>query len=118
MTDPTPKLPLGAMAATGWAAPDISLSERSDHVIVQHGCTHYRFDGVLKPDAAGHFALGGTAYQAAAGPQPGDAAGQAQAVKATGRIDGNRLRLTLTDASGSHAYELTRGIIAKQFGCG
>lgn len=102
-----------------WGGDQVRLTLDATGGRIEYGCGAGTIDVPLQPDAQGRFSARGTHEVRTPGPTRADAAPALQAATYRGRVDGDRMALTV-EVSGGGAplqYSLVRGRSVKLIRC-
>lgn len=95
-----------------WGAEHIDLVAAAEGAVVEYDCAHGTIDGSPTVDPDGSFDLPGTLVPEG-GPVDGDAPPEVISVRYAGRLEGDRLELTVTRADSGDvigSFVLARGV--------
>ena len=100
-----------------WGGRGVSLETHADGARLQESCSDIAFDP-FRPDRKGRFSVNGRLTTYGAGPQRADEPPATSRVKATGKLNGTTLVLTIHDGSiPPRELRLERGVRAKVIRC-
>ena len=85
------RIPIGT-----WGGEHIRVEIHDDSATVEYDCAHGEIRGPVVMDHQGHFGLSGTHVRERHGPIRLGQAPAAQPAQYTGRVDGERMMLTVT----------------------
>jgi hypothetical protein len=103
-----------------WGGPHIQLNVQDGTATIEYDCANGSIDGPLKLDSRGRFSLSGKHFREHGGPIRIGEENKPVAARYTGRIDGNRMTLTVTLVNSKAAlatYQLTKGSEGRVFKC-
>ena len=102
----------GPTEGTVWGGPHIRIVLTSKGAEVEFDCAHGEIKAQVKGDAQGRFDLPGTFVRERGGPVRSDETASSEPVRYSGRIDGDKMTLTITLADSDQKlddFTLTRG---------
>jgi hypothetical protein len=105
---------------TVWGGLHVRLVITSGGAEVEFDCAHGEIKVPLKADAQGHFDLPGTFVRERGGPARADETESGEPVRYSGRIEGDKMSLTITLSSNNEKlddFSLTRGNQGRLFKC-
>ena len=105
---------------TVWGGPHIRIVLTSKGAEVEFDCAHGEIKAQVKGDAQGRFDLPGTFVRERGGPVRSDETASSEPARYSGRIDGDKMTLTLTLADSGQKldeFSLTRGSDGRLWKC-
>jgi hypothetical protein len=105
---------------TVWGGPHIRIVLTSKGAEVEFDCAHGEIKELVKGDAQGRFDLPGTFVRERGGPVRSDETESGEAVRYSGRIEGDKMFLSLTLADSKQKlddFTLTRGSDGRLWKC-
>ena len=105
---------------TIWGGPHVRLVVTSAGAEVEFDCAHGEIKAPLKENAQGRFDLPGTFVRERGGPVRSDETESVEAVRYSGRIEGDKMTLTITLANNNQKlddFSLTRGSQGRLWKC-
>ena len=105
---------------TVWGGPHVRLVITSKGAEVEFDCAHGEIKAPVKGDAQGRFDLPGTFVRERGGPIRSDDAATGEPARYSGRIEGDKMTLTLTLADSNQKlddFTLTRGSDGRLWKC-
>lgn len=105
---------------TVWGGPHVRMVLTSKGAEVEFDCAHGEIKAPVKGDADGRFDLPGTFVRERGGPIRADETESSEPVRYSGRIEGDKMTLTLTLADSKQKlddFTLTRGSDGRLWKC-
>ena len=107
-------------AETVWGGTHVRLVITSNGAEVEFDCAHGEIKGPFKTDAHGRFDVPGTFVRERGGPVRSDETESGEPVRYSGRIEGDKMSLTITLSHNNEKldeFSLTRGSQGRLFKC-
>lgn len=109
---------VAAPLSGSWAGDRISLTTNPNGARIIADCADGYINGPLSPDDGGQFSAMGSFAVHQPGPQLADEVAPAPMTRFDGRLNGNRLTLTITDPDGTRrSFDLVRDHHLKPLRC-
>jgi hypothetical protein len=105
---------------TVWGGPHVRLVITANGAEVEFDCAHGEIKAPVKGDAQGRFDLPGTFVRERGGPVRSDETESAEPVRYSGKIEGDKMFLTLTLTDSNQKldnFTLTRGSDGRLWKC-
>ena len=109
-----------SIASGQWGGPHIQMQVANGSATIEYDCANGSIDGPLKLDSRGRFSLSGKHFREHGGPIRMGEEKKGVTARYTGRIDGERMTLTVTLVNSKGpmgTYQLTRGSEGRVFKC-